>query len=539
MSTPEEVNVVAEEKAAVPEQSKKQKQPKQPKQQQDAGKKKDDKKKDDGFGMSAKKSEDFATWYSQLVQRSELIEYYDISGCYILRPWAYEIWEQVQNFLDTEFKKLGVKNSYFPMFVPKKHLETEKDHVEGFSAEVAWVTHSGSTQLEEPIAVRPTSETIMYPAYSKWIRSHRDLPLKLNQWCNVVRWEFKDPTPFIRSREFLWQEGHTAFATQEEAEEEVYKILDIYARAYNELLAVSVVKGRKTEYEKFAGGLFTTTVEGFIPETGRGIQAATSHCLGQNFSKMFNISYLGDDGSSKLVWQNSWGFTTRSLGVMFMNHADDKGLVLPPRIAPIQVVFVPIYFKEKDSLNAKVADLGAELQKLGVRVHLDTRDNCNPGYKFNEWELKGVPLRVELGPKDVEKQQCVIVRRDTGAKLFVAWSDFASTVESLLTTIQSDLLNKALTSHKESIVQTTTWEGFMDAISTKRLGLIPWCGNTPCEQDIKVQSAKDSKGEKGAATGAAKSLCIPFEQPEEPASNHKCVKCGEQAKQWVLFGRSY
>jgi prolyl-tRNA synthetase len=489
--------------------------------------------------MAAKKSEDFALWYSQLVQRAELIEYYEISGCYILRPWAYEIWEFVQSFLDKEFKKLGVKNSYFPMFVPKKNLETEKSHVEGFSAEVAWVTHSGETKLEEPIAVRPTSETIMYPAFAKWIRSHRDLPLKLNQWCNVVRWEFKDPTPFIRSREFLWQEGHTAFATYEEAEKEVYQILDIYSRAYHDLLSVSVIKGRKTEYEKFAGGDFTTTVEGFIPENGRGVQAATSHHLGTNFSKMFDIKYLGEDGTNKMVYQNSWGFTTRSLGVMFMNHADDKGLVLPPRVSPIQVVFVPIYFKDKATLNDKVAELGAMLETKDLRVKLDTRENVNPGFKFNEWELKGVPLRVELGPKDMEKEHCVVVRRDTGEKMMITWDNFAQKIADLLETIQNDLHNKAVNAHNNAIVKTTTWEGFMEAINTKRVGLVPWCGVEECEAAIKLQSAKDSKGGKGELSGAAKSLCIPFEQPEEPASNHCCVKCDQKAIQWVLFGRSY
>lgn len=503
--------------------------------------------------MSAKKDENFSLWYSQLVIRSELIEYYDISGCYILRPWAFQIWEEIQKFMDSEFKKLGVKNSYFPMFVPKKHLETEKDHVEGFAAEVAWVTHSGSTKLDDPIAVRPTSETVMYPAFAKWIRSHRDLPMKLNQWCNVVRWEFKYPTPFIRTREFLWQEGHTAHAAMETAEKEVLDILDIYYRTYKELLGVHMVKGTKTELEKFAGGFYTTTVEGFIPGSGRGIQAATSHCLGTNFAKMFGIEYLADDGTKRHAVQNSWGFTTRSIGVMIMTHSDDKGLVLPPRISPIQAVIVPIYFKNKtEDLNEKASVLLNELSALGIRAELDSRENYNPGWKFSHWELKGVPLRIELGPKDVEKSQCVVVRRDTGEKIVVAWEGFAQTVSDLLNTIQTDLTEKATKTHKESIIRSVTWDEFMTTISDGKLALIPWCGEEECEKSIKLQSAIDSKqlvsderdakdakeaGEK--LTGAAKSLCIPFEQPEEDVKQHKCVKCAKESSTWVMFGRSY
>ena len=298
--------------------------------------------KETGLGMSVSIDEDFGAWYSQVVVAGELIEYYDISGCFILRPWAYAMWEVIKDFFDAEIKKKRVENCYFPLFVSEARLEAEKDHIEDFAPEVAWVTRSGQSDLDVPIAVRPTSETVMYPVFAKWIKSHRDLPMKLNQWCNVVRWEFKHPTPFIRSREFLWQEGHTAFTNKAEADAEVREILELYRRVYEELLAVPVIPGVKSEKEKFAGGLYTTTVEAFVPATGRGIQGATSHCLGQNFAKMFHIEYENKSGGRSMVWQNSWGCTTRTIGVAIMVHGDDKGLVLPPRIAPTQVVVITI-----------------------------------------------------------------------------------------------------------------------------------------------------------------------------------------------------
>ncbi len=507
----------------------------------------------DDLGITHKKTENFADWYAQVVTRAEMIEYYDISGCYILRPWAYQIWEYVQEFIDTEIKKLGVKNSYFPMFVPRKYLEKEKDHVEGFAAEVAWVTHSGSTKLEEPIAVRPTSETIMYPVFAKWIRSHRDLPMKLNQWCNVVRWEFKYPTPFIRSREFLWQEGHTVHATKEEADVEVLQILDIYARAYSELLAVHMVKGKKTEHEKFAGGLYTTTIEGYIPVVGRGIQAATSHCLGTNFARMFDISYLGNDATKNYAWQNSWGFTTRSIGVMIMTHADDIGLVLPPRVAPIQVVIVPIYFKEADGLNAAVDKITAEIAAEGVRVEADKRENYKPGWKFAQWEMKGVPVRIEVGMRDLDAKEVVVsLRHDASVGKFkVPLEGLGKSIKDILDKVQHDMLARATKTHKASIKRAVTWKEFMEVLSDRKLAITPWCGDTACEKSIKTQSAIDSKFSAEEATenpaseklekltGAAKSLCIPFEQPEEDVSQHPCVKCGNKSISWVMFGRSY
>jgi prolyl-tRNA synthetase len=310
--------------------------------------------KETGLGMSVSIDEDFGAWYSQVVVAGELIEYYDISGCYILRPWAYAMWEVIKDFFDAEIKKKRVENCYFPLFVSEARLEAEKDHIEDFAPEVAWVTRSGQSDLDVPIAVRPTSETVMYPVFAKWIKSHRDLPMKLNQWCNVVRWEFKHPTPFIRSREFLWQEGHTAFTNKAEADAEVREILELYRRVYEELLAVPVIPGVKSEKEKFAGGLYTTTVEAFVPATGRGIQGATSHCLGQNFAKMFHIEYENKSGGRSMVWQNSWGCTTRTIGVAIMVHGDDKGLVLPPRIAPTQVVVITIPNSKLDEETKRI-----------------------------------------------------------------------------------------------------------------------------------------------------------------------------------------
>eukprot|EP00494_Astrolonche_serrata_P005908 UN05925 len=328
------------------------------------------------------------------------------------------MWDQIRDYMDARFRSLGVQNAYFPLFVSKKALCKEEDHIEGFAPEVAWVTKSGQTDLAEHIAVRPTSETIMYPLYRKWIRSHNDLPLKLNQWCNVVRWEFKNPTPFIRTREFLWQEGHTAFETKEEAMEEVYQILDIYADTYQHVLAIPVVKGQKTENEKFPGGDVTTTVEAYVPDSGRSVQGGTSHCLGQNFGKMFDINFekTGADGKNHKVipYQNSWGFTTRAIGVAVMNHSDDRGLVVPPTIAIVQVVIIPILFKDKDQ-NEKVLnlcrDMEKRLKKANIRATVDD-SHKKPGYKYNKHELMGVPLRLEVGKNEVESQSAMGLRRD-------------------------------------------------------------------------------------------------------------------------------
>jgi len=415
------------------------------------------------------------------------------------------------------------------------------------------VAKAGKSNLNEPIAVRPTSETVMYPAYAKWIRSHRDLPLKLNQWSNVVRWEFKNPTPFLRSREFLWQEGHTAFATLAEAAAEVLEILDLYSRVYEELLAVPVIKGKKTEKEKFPGGHYTTTVEGFVPSTGRGIQAATSHCLGQNFAKMFNIEFEDDKGAKELAWQNSWGLTTRSIGIMVMVHGDDKGLVLPPRVAPIQVVIVPIFFKDANTNAAiivRAKEIIAELSAQGIRAHLDDRDTYNPGWKYNHWELKGVPLRLDFGPKDLTNKTIVIVRRDTNVKEPVPQEGLTQKIKTVLDDFHNSLLAKAKQARDAKIAKVTEFDQFIPALDAKNIVLAPWCEEMECEELVKTKTTQ-KKEEKPATqnqqqegekfeplSGAAKSLCIPFDQPSVPEGT-KCFNCGKPAKVHCLWGRSY
>ncbi|CAN6355938.1 unnamed protein product [Urochloa humidicola] len=496
------------------------------------GGKKKEVKKETKLGMAYKKDDNFGEWYSEVVVNSEMIEYYDISGCYILRPWAMEIWELLKEFFDAEIKKLKLKPYYFPLFVTENVLQKEKDHIEGFAPEVAWVTKSGKSDLEAPIAIRPTSETVMYPYFSKWIRSHRDLPLRCNQWCNVVRWEFSNPTPFIRSREFLWQEGHTAFATKEEADEEVLQILELYRRIYEEFLAVPVSKGRKSEMEKFAGGLYTTSVEAFIPNTGRGIQGATSHCLGQNFAKMFDITYENEKGAREMVWQNSWAYTTRSIGVMVMTHGDDKGLVLPPRVAPIQVIVIPVPYKDADTTAIKGACESAvyTLNESGFRADLDTRENYSPGWKYSHWEMKGVPLRVEIGPKDLANKQVRVVRRDNGAKVDIPVANLVEEVKALLDEIQANLLKTAKEKRDACIEVIHTWDEFTTALNNKRLILAPWCDEEEVEKDVKARTKGD--------LGAAKTLCTPFDQPELPEGT-LCFASGKPAKKWSFWGRSY
>ncbi|OBZ87364.1 putative proline--tRNA ligase C19C7.06 [Choanephora cucurbitarum] len=512
------------------------------------------------MGLGCRKEEDFPKWYQQVLTKSEMLEYYDVSGCYILRPLAYNVWKEITNFFDAEITEMGVEDTYFPMFVSNRVLQREKDHIEGFAPEVAWVTKAGSSDLEEPIAIRPTSETVMYPYFSKWIRSHRDLPFRINQWCSVVRWEFKNPQPFLRTREFLWQEGHTAHLNLESADKEVKEILDLYEQVYNDLLALPVVKGVKSEKERFAGGYYTTTVEGFIPTTGRAIQGGTSHCLGQNFSKMFNITVedpsapanATEEAKKLHVWQNSWGISTRTIGVMVMTHGDDKGLVMPPRVALIQTVIVPCGLtvkttkEESDKIFDACQDVAARLKKAGLKSKADLRENYTPGFKFNHWEIRGVPLRLEVGPKDLEKNQVTCVRRDTGAKFSVSLDNLEAGVKEALDTIQNDMYQKAKKKMEDSIIRITKWEEFVPTLNNKKLLLVPWCDRTECEDDIKERSAKvanegEEEDERAPSMGA-KSLCKPFNQPtEDPIvpGVTKCIACEHDAKHFMLFGRSY
>ena len=502
------------------------------------------------MGIDAKREVDFSAWYTQVLTRAEMLEYYDVSGCYILRPWSFKIWKSIQEFFGKKINDLGVEDAYFPLFVSQAALTREKDHIEGFAPEVAWVTRAGGSDLAEPVAVRPTSETIMYPAYAKWIQSHRDLPLKLNQWCNVVRWEFKHPQPFLRTREFLWQEGHTAFNTKAEADAEVLQILELYRQVFEELLAVPVVKGMKTEKEKFAGGLYTTTLEAFIPAVGRGIQSCTSHCLGQNFSKMFQIYVEDEDKMKRYVWQNSWGLTTRSIGIMTMIHGDNQGLVLPPRVASLQVVVVPCGITSKtteeqaERLNAAINSVVAELKAAGIRAQADTRDNYSPGWKFNYWELKGVPLRLEVGPRDVQANEVRLVRRVDGEKRQISMERIELTIAQELNAVHDFMLQKATAERDAALRKVTEWPQVLEALSNKCMVLFPFCERGVCEDAVKeatkvapTQAETEGEDEKAPSMGA-KSLCIPFDQPSMP-KDQCCLKCGEAAKSWTLFGRSY
>ena len=520
-----------------------------------------EKEKRELLGITVKKDENWSQWFTQVITKTEMIEYYDVGGCYILRPWSYEIWESIQQYFDSKIKKLGVKNAYFPLFVSQKSLFKEKDHIEDFAPEVAWVTKAGQSEMKEPIAVRPTSETIMYPAYAKWIRSHRDLPLKLNQWNNVVRWEFKKTVPFLRSREFLWQEGHTVFSNKEEADKEVLDILDLYRMVYEDLLAIPVVPGKKSDKEKFAGGDYTTTVEAFIDCTGRAIQGATSHSLGQNFSKMFDIKFEDENKNSAFAWQNSWGLTTRTIGVMVMVHGDDKGLFLPPKVSPIQIVIVPIYIKKQFEVVDKAArDLEEKLVKGGFRVEVDDRKTHNPGFKFNEWETKGIPLRVEIGPRDVQNGVVVAARRDKLEKEDkITLKNDESILESfknLLDQIQNGLFERASLSLSKNISVIDKWDQFVPSLNLKKLVLASWCGDKKCEEWIKntsseegknIQKDLDEQDEKDDAiplSAAAKSLCTPFDQDKFSGGrkfNKECINhnCQNETKGWTLFGRSY
>ncbi|TIB78557.1 hypothetical protein E3Q23_00686 [Wallemia mellicola] len=519
--------------------------------------------------IGIRKEVDFPNWYTQVLLKGDMLDYYDVSGCYILKPWSFNIWQSIQKFFDAEIQKIGVENCYFPLFVSSRVLNREKDHIEGFAPEVAWVTKAGESDLEEPIAIRPTSETVMYPYYAKWIRSHRDLPLRLNQWNSVVRWEFKNPQPFLRTREFLWQEGHTAHIDHDSASEEVDHILDLYRRIYEELLAVPVIPGIKSENEKFAGGFYTKSVEGYIPTTGRGIQGGTSHCLGQNFSKMFDITVedpeiarkanaegrqLKEGEAKKFVWQNSWGLSTRTIGVMVMVHGDDQGLVLPPPVASVQVVVVPCGITAKTSAeDAEAIEKGAKsiadrLQKVGVRAKADLREGYTPGWKFNDWEMRGVPIRIEYGPMDMKKEQALCVRRAANPnqdKEPLPLSELETGIPEMLKKIYDIMFNKAKDSFNDSLeVIMEDFDRIVKALNEKKVLAIPWCEEVECEKDIKERTENASDGEKDEKqpSQGAKSLCIPNDQErfgKIEEGKTLCVACKKPAKRFALFGRSY
>ena len=476
------------------------------------------------LGMAAKKSGDFNEWYNQVVLKADMIDYSLVSGCVILKPNSYSIWEKIQRIFDDKIKRSGHKNCYFPMFIPESLLKREAEHFEGFTPEVAWVTKGGNSELSEKLAIRPTSETVMMESYAKWIRSWRDLPLLLNQWNSVVRWEFKHAKPFLRTREFLWQEGHTAHATKEEAEKEVMQQLFEYVDLIENYMAIPVIAGKKTEKEKFAGADYTTTVEAFMPD-GKALQMGTSHMLGQNFSKPFGIKFLDKDEKEKHVWTTSWGLSTRTIGAIVMTHGDDKGLVLPPRLAPVQIAIVPIVFKDnKDAIISKAKEIAKKLRAHNFSVELDDRDGYTPGWKFNEWELKGVPLRLEIGPKDVAAEQVIAVRRDTNEKVTVKRKELEKKAEELLNDIQEDLFKKAKEYLTKNITEAKSFDEFLKAVKDRKMPKSLFCGESECEDSIKDKSE------------GATCRCIPFEQ--KPAHG-KCVQCGKDAKFWAVFGKGY
>ena len=465
--------------------------------------------------------EDFAKWYTDVVKKSELIDYSGVKGCMVIRPYGYAIWENIQKDMDRRFKETGHENVYMPMLIPESLLNKEKDHVEGFAPEVAWVTIGGSEKLSERLAIRPTSEVLFCEHYAKVINSYRDLPKLYNQWCSVMRWE-KTTRPFLRSSEFLWQEGHTMHETAEDAKEETMRMLKVYEDFYKETLAIPAITGQKTEKEKFAGAISTYTIEPMM-HNGVALQGGTSHYFGNSFAKAFGIQFTDRENKLQNPHQTSWGVSTRMIGAIIMVHGDDNGLVLPPKIAPIQVVIVPIA-AHKGGVREKAKELEAKLKAKGLRVKVDDSDN-SPGWKFAEYEMKGVPVRLEIGPKDIEKDQCVLVRRDNREKVFTPLAELEQTVENTLQAVHDGLYQKALENLKEKTHTALTYEEFLD-ISKNQGGFIKamWCGESACEDKIKDE------------TGGVKSRCIPFHE-EHLADT--CVCCGKPAKHMVYWGKQY
>ncbi len=471
------------------------------------------------------RNQDYSRWYTDVVQQAQLADYTPVRGCMVIKPYGYALWENVKGGLDRRFKETGHENAYFPLLIPLSFIQKEAQHVEGFSPELAVVTHGGGKELEEPLVVRPTSETIIGHMYSQWIQSYRDLPVLINQWANVVRWELRTRL-FLRTMEFLWQEGHTAHATFEEAQEETLRMLDVYTDFAVNDAAIPVIPGRKSESEKFAGADASYTIEAMMGDK-RALQSGTSHNLGRNFAKAFDIKFLDQNNELQYCWTTSWGLSTRMVGGIIMVHGDDQGLILPPRLAPIHVVIVPIW--KNDDEKGQVVDLALSLQKgleaANVRVKTDLRDEYSPGWKFNEWELRGVPLRIEIGPRDVAKQQVVLARRDQpgkAGKSFVPVAGVVSAVTDLLEEIQNNLLARATEFRDANTYEPEDYETLKEVV-TKGFARAWWCGSAACEDKIK----EDTK---------ATIRCIPFDQP---GGSGKCVVCGEPASEMAIIARAY
>jgi prolyl-tRNA synthetase len=486
-------------------------------------KQKDGEKKDAMVTEITPQSEDFSRWYLDVVRRAELADYTEVKGCMAIRPYGYAIWELIQQALDRRFKATGHVNAYFPLFIPSGLLMKEKEHVEGFAPQVAWVTRGGDEELAEPLVIRPTSEVIIGTLYAKWIKSWRDLPVLINQWANVVRWE-KVTRPFLRTTEFLWQEGHTAHETHEDAQEETLRILAIYKEFAETELAMPVLDGQKSESEKFAGASRTYSIEALMGD-GRALQAGTSHNLGQNFAKAFEIQFQGRDKSLQHVWTTSWGVSTRLIGGVIMTHGDDSGLILPPRVAPYQVVMVPIPRGNwQETVLPRAREIRDELTRRGIRVMLDERDAYTPGWKFAEWELRGVPVRLEIGPKDIEKSQVMAARRDTREKMSIAFDGLADRVTALLDEIQAALYQRALKFREDHTIRVSDYDEFK-AVMEGRPGFVVagWCGSAECEAQIKAETQATLRN-------------IPFGSEHVSGT---CVKCGKASAGQAWFAKAY
>ena len=476
------------------------------------------------MGITAEK-DDFSDWFTQLMIKAELADYTEVSGCMVFRPGSYAIWEKVVSETDKRLKKLGVQNAYFPLFIPEKLLNIEKEHVEGFSPEVAWVTQAGDTKLAERLAVRPTSETIMYPSYSKWLRSWRDLPMKINQWNNVVRWEFKHPVPFFRTREFLWNELHTVLETEKEAVNEGKGIMEAYRQVCEEHMALYGLYGRKTDSEKFAGGVFSEKFH-YIMSNGKVAEGCCFHHDGQNFAKAYHVEFLDRTGKKQYGWQNTYAISTRMLGVMFATHSDEKGLIIPPKIAPRQIVIIPILFEDtKEKVLKKAREITKELEEFNAFV--DDREEYKAGFKFSEWELKGIPLRIEIGPRDMEKGEVVLTRRDNFKKQAIKLKDIKKKSGEILEDIQNSLFKKSKKMFEDKIEKAETLESLKKVIENKKIGISPMCKNEKCEETLKFE------------TKGAKTLFIAEEKENKIKPNDKCIICKKKAEYNLYLGKTY
>lgn len=476
------------------------------------------KRNDEFVTHIASRSDDFPQWYTDVILKTDMVDYSIVKGCMVIKPYGYGVWELIHDEMDRRFKETGHVNAYFPLLIPESLLKKEAEHVEGFAPEVAWVTHGGDEELTERLCIRPTSETIICSMYSKWIQSYRDLPLLINQWANVVRWE-KNTRPFLRTSEFLWQEGHTAHATFEEAEAETQRMLEVYREFAQNVLAIPVICGKKSEKEKFAGAQATYTIEAMMQD-GKALQMGTSHNLSDHFAKAYDIKYLSKDGKLEHCFTTSWGTSTRMIGGLIMVHGDDRGLILPPRVAPIQLVILPIAM-HKAGVIEKADEIYAQLKSAGIRVKVDDSDQT-AGWKFNQWEMKGVPVRLEVGPKDIENKQVVLVRRDTHEKYIVPMETLTDTVKKLLDDIHESLFNRALAFREAKTVDATTFEELKNGVNGGFVRAM-WCGDRECEDAIKEKT--------GATT-----RCMPFEQKH---LSDVCVHCGKPAKAMTYFAKSY